>query len=111
MSSAHPRRRCSSRDRPALRSLCRSPSYRGSAGGSTTRLFQAWQPESGATLDQFNQYIQGLAFFGAPAIADVTGDGRPDILQGADSGALQGFDGTTGQPAAAFPKGSGGWIL
>jgi hypothetical protein len=70
-----------------------------------------WDPATGANLAQYNRYIHGLAFFAAPAIADVTGDGTPDILQSADSGALMGFDGTTGQPAAGFPKYSGGWSL
>jgi hypothetical protein len=71
----------------------------------------AWDPATGANLAQYNRYIQGLAFFGAPAVADVTGDGTPDILEGADSSALMAFDGTTGQPAADFPKWTGGWSL
>src|SRR4029077_15930149 len=50
-----------------------------------------------------------LAFFAAPAIADVTGDGTPDVIVSADSGALMAFNGTTGQPANAFPKWTGGW--
>lgn len=70
-----------------------------------------WDPTTGANLAQYNRYIQGLAFFAAPAIADVTGDGTPDILQGADSGALMSFDGTTGQTATGFPKWTGGWSL
>jgi hypothetical protein len=71
----------------------------------------AWDPTTGANLAQYNRYIQGLSFFGAATIADVTGDGTPDILQGADSSALMGFDGTTGQTAAGFPKWTGGWSL
>ena len=70
-----------------------------------------WDPATGANLAQYDRYIQGLAFFAAPAIADVTGDGTPDILQSADSSALMGFDGATGQPAAGFPKWTGGWSL
>jgi hypothetical protein len=70
-----------------------------------------WDPTTGANLAQYNRYIQGLGFFAAPAIADVTGDGTPDILQSADSSALMGFDGSTGQPAAGFPKWTGGWSL
>ncbi|MGB2939159.1 MAG: hypothetical protein WBD38_02505 [Candidatus Dormiibacterota bacterium] len=71
----------------------------------------AWDPATGVALAQYGQYVQGLGFFTAPAIADVTGDGRPDIIQSADSAAVMGFDGLTGQPAAAFPKWSGGFSL
>ena len=70
-----------------------------------------WDPSTGANLSTYSRYIQGLAFFGAPAIADVTGDGVPDILQSTDSAALMGFDGTTGLAAAGFPKWTGGWSL
>ncbi|MHB8509745.1 MAG: S8 family serine peptidase [Candidatus Dormibacteria bacterium] len=80
-------------------------------GGRVDNGLQAWDPTTGATLQNFNQYIQGLAFFGAPAVADITGDGTPDILLGADSAALHGIDGVTGQAAIGFPKWSGGWSL
>ncbi len=70
-----------------------------------------WDPTTGANLAQYSHYIQGLAFFAAPAIADVTGDGVPDVLQGADSSALMGYDSITHQPAAGFPKWTGGWSL
>jgi hypothetical protein len=82
--------------------------------GEGTRVdngMAAWDPLTGAVLPHYVQPIQGLAFFGAPAIADVTGDGTPDILQSGDSGALMGFDGTTGQAAAGFPKWTGGFSL
>ncbi len=42
-----------------------------------------WDPTTGANLAQYSHYIQGLAFFGAAAIADVNGDGIPDVIQGA----------------------------
>jgi hypothetical protein len=71
----------------------------------------AWDPATGQTLQQYDRYIQGLAFFSAPAIGDVTGDGTPDIIQSADSGAVMGFDGSTGQAAAGFPKWTGGFSL
>jgi hypothetical protein len=71
----------------------------------------AWNPQTGLSLPQYTHQIQGLAFLSAPAIADVTGDGAPDILQPADSGAMHGWDGTTGQDAAGWPKWTGGWGL
>ncbi|HMH47954.1 MAG TPA: S8 family serine peptidase [Solirubrobacteraceae bacterium] len=72
---------------------------------------EAWNPETGANLAQYTQPLQGLAFLAAPALADVSGSGRPDIVIGADSGALQAWDGTSGQPVAGWPKWTGGWSL
>jgi hypothetical protein len=71
----------------------------------------AWDPETGANQAQFTQPIQGLAFLASPALADVSGDGKPDIVQSADSGALHAFDGTTGKPVAGWPKWTGGWTF
>ena len=74
-----------------------------------------WNPASGAPtatgLPQFSQYLQGLAFFTAPAVADVTGDGTADVISAGDSGAVMAFDGVSGQAATPFPKWSGGWTL
>jgi hypothetical protein len=71
----------------------------------------AWDPTSGSSLSQFSHYVQGLSFFAAPAIADVTGDGTPDVIVPADSGAIMAFDGKTGMAAAGFPKYTGGWSV
>ncbi len=68
-------------------------------------------PVTGANVSQYTQEIQGLAFFSAPAIADITGDGNPDIILSADSAALHGFDGVTGAPASGWPQWTGGWSL
>ena len=68
-------------------------------------------PVTGANLPQYTQEIQGLGFFCAPAIADITGDGTPDILLSTDSAALHGFDGTTGAAVAGWPQWTGGWSL
>src|SRR5260370_25840288 len=43
--------------------------------------------------------------------SDVSGSGKPDIVLGDDSGALQAWDDTTGQPVAGWPKWTGGWSL
>jgi hypothetical protein len=70
-----------------------------------------WDPVSGASLTQYSHYVQGLSFFAAPAIADVNGDGFPDIIVPGDSGALTAFDGVSGLAATGFPKWTGGWSL
>src|SRR2546427_5308203 len=63
-----------------------------------------WDPSSGQSLSQFSQPIQGLAFISAPALADVSGDGVPDVILATDSAALHAWDGHTGQPVTGFPK-------
>jgi hypothetical protein len=85
-----------------------------STPGMGTRLRSALSvtdPVTGANLPQYTQEIQGLAFFTAPAIADITGDGNPDILLSTDSSVLHGFDGVTGAIAAGWPQWTGGWSL
>ncbi|MDQ6746823.1 MAG: hypothetical protein M3010_01760, partial [Candidatus Dormibacteraeota bacterium] len=69
-----------------------------------------WHADTGATTGVANHKIQGLAFFTAPAIADV-GAGTPAIIQPTDSGAVEGFDLATGVAAPGFPKWTGGWSL
>jgi len=56
----------------------------------------------------FPAKLQGLDFLGAPAIADVSGDGQPDLLVGGDSSALHAYDATGGQ-VSGFPKFHTGW--
>jgi hypothetical protein len=58
----------------------------------------------------FPSESQGLDFLGVPTIADVTGDGRAEVLQGGDSSALHAY-GTVGRQAAAFPKFHTGWVV
>ncbi|MFI5351459.1 MAG: hypothetical protein ACHQZS_00720 [Candidatus Binatales bacterium] len=71
----------------------------------------AWNPATGKNLPQYTQLLQGLPFFASPAIADVSGDGVPDIVIGTDSAALHAFDGRSGKPLAGWPKWTGGWVL
>ncbi len=70
-----------------------------------------WDPASGATTASGTQPLQGLAFLSAPAIADVSGDGKADVVLATDSAALHGFDGATGEPLEDWPKWTGGWSL
>jgi hypothetical protein len=65
---------------------------------------------TGAALPGFPAEAQGLDFLGAPVIADVTGDGQSDVIQGGDSSALHAFS-TGGAQASGFPKFMTGWIV
>jgi hypothetical protein len=80
--------------------------------GQGTRVRSAitvTDPVTGNNVPLYTQEIQGLAFFSAPAIADITGDGNPDIILNADSAAVHGFDGVSGSAAAGWPQWTGGW--
>ena len=72
---------------------------------------RAYDAKSGAPLTGFPADTQGLDFLGAPVIADVTGDGAPEVLQGGDSSALHAFAAGSGSQAAGFPKFHTGWVL
>lgn len=80
------------------------------SGGSINEYERAWTAAGGAPQPGYPAPLQGLDFLGAPAIADITGDGQPDVVQGADSSALLGYT-TGGQQAAGFPKFNTGWSV
>jgi hypothetical protein len=65
---------------------------------------------TGKARDGFPTFFQGLNFIGAPIIADVTGDGKAEIIDAGDSSALHAYtDG--GSQAEGFPKFTTGWAL
>jgi FG-GAP-like repeat/Subtilase family len=70
---------------------------------------RAYNASSGAAAAGFPSRLQGLDFLGAPAIADVSGDGQPDLLVGGDSSALHAYSAGSGNQAAGFPKFTTGW--
>jgi hypothetical protein len=72
------------------------------------------EAQSGVPFHGFPSQSQGLDFLGAPAIADVSGDGVPEILEGGDSSVLHAFMTDASQQGAQaddFPKFTTGWIL
>jgi hypothetical protein len=52
----------------------------------------------------------GLPFLTAPAIADISGDGGPDIVLGSDTSNVAAVT-SSGAPVAGWPKFTGGWSL
>src|SRR3989442_1133383 len=58
---------------------------------------------TGAGTPGFAQQIQGLDFLGSPIVADVSGDGQPDLGVGADSSALMAYRAGGGRPSG-FPE-------
>jgi hypothetical protein len=80
------------------------------SGVNVTNYERAFNAQSGAVTPGFPVKLQGLDFLGTPIFADVTGDGKAEILNAADSAALQGFT-DTGTSPPGFPKYTGGWVV
>lgn len=70
----------------------------------------AYNAASAAAVPGFPTKLQGLDFLGSPVIADVSGDGQAEVLNAADSSALQAFTDTGGE-APGFPKFTTGWVV
>jgi len=75
-----------------------------------TNFMRATDTRTGAPLPGFPAPMMGLSFLTAPAVADVTGNGQPDVINGEDSNNVAAFD-QSGQPVPGWPKFTGGWSL
>jgi hypothetical protein len=70
----------------------------------------AWDVQTGTFLDAFPRRIDDAQFLTNPSVADVSGDGQPEILAGSGGYLLHAFD-TNGDEAPGWPKFTGGWII
>ncbi len=70
----------------------------------------AWRGSDGNALSGFPQVVPDMAFFVAPAIADVDGDGRQEVVAGNGLYTLEArrADGTA---PPRWPKLTGGWLV
>ena len=71
---------------------------------------RAFDAATGASLPGMPAKSQGLDFLGGPLLADVSGDGKPEIIEGGDSSAMHAYT-STGQQAPGFPKFHTGWVV
>ncbi|MBW8483498.1 FG-GAP-like repeat-containing protein [Actinomadura parmotrematis] len=70
---------------------------------------RGYDAATGLPVLGYPQGRTGIGFLGAPIVADVTGDGRAEVVDGGDTSTLHAF-GDLGQ-AAGFPRFTGGWML
>ncbi len=70
----------------------------------------AWNGATGKPLVGFPQATSDLAFFVAPSIADVNGDGHNEVIAGNGVYTLNAFD-AAGTSPAGWPKLTGGWTI
>ncbi len=70
----------------------------------------AWSGKDGTVMPGWPRQMEDLQFLVAPAVADVSGDGKPEAIFGSAGYLLYAWDGT-GQLASGFPKFTGNWLL
>ena len=75
-----------------------------------TNVMRLHDARNANNLQGFPVKSQGLDFLGGPTFADVTGDGKAELLQGGDSSALAAYRSNALQ-AGGFPKFTTGWTV
>jgi hypothetical protein len=70
----------------------------------------AWDGVTGEMLPGWPRQIEDLQFLVSPAIADISGDGRPEAIMGSAGGLLHAWDAEGNEPEG-WPKHTGNWIL
>ncbi len=70
----------------------------------------AWDPRSGGVLPAFPRVMDDLQFLGGPSLADVSGDGRADVVNGSGVYLVRAYT-AEGSTPAGFPKFTHGWVL
>ena len=70
----------------------------------------AWSPRDGSLLEAFPRPMDDMQFLWSPAIADVDGDGAPEIVQGSGSYLLRAYRADGSEPAG-WPKFTHGWLI
>ena len=70
----------------------------------------AWNPRTGELLPAYPRKMDDMQFLASPAIADVDGDGIPEVIQGSGAYLVHAFRGDGSEPAG-WPKFTHGWMI
>lgn len=70
----------------------------------------AWDVTTGQFLPAYPRVMEDLQFFTNPVVADINGDGLPEIVLGSGGYILHAFD-IMGREPTGWPKFTGGWIV
>ena len=73
-------------------------------------LIAAWDAATGRSLPGFPQQVPDMQFFMNPAIADISGDGLPEVISGNGAFTVDAFDLHGAQPEG-WPKFTGQWNI
>jgi MYXO-CTERM domain-containing protein len=84
------------------------------ASGSSRHDFEhhvgAWDGKTGKFKNGFPRVIEDWQFFDHPAVADVDGDGRPEVLAPSAGYFVHAWN-VDGDEPKGYPKYTGGWAL
>ena len=72
-------------------------------------LLGAWNSETGMFIKGFPRQVEDIQFFMNPAIADLDGDGYPEVISGSGGYLVHAFDYTGAEPEG-WPKSTAGWV-
>jgi hypothetical protein len=70
----------------------------------------AWSGITGEVFEGWPRQIEDVQFLVSPSVADVSGDGKPEVIMGSGGYLMHAWD-VTGQEAPGWPKFTGGWTL
>ena len=73
-------------------------------------LLGGWDARSGDWLAAFPRVMEGWQLPASPAVADVDGDGRAEVVAGSSGNVLHAFREDGSEPAG-WPKDAAGWLL
>ena len=73
-------------------------------------LVGGWDAQSGEWRAGFPRVMEGWTILAGPAVADVNGDGRNELLAGSSGNVLHAVS-PDGTEPAGWPKDTGGWLL
>lgn len=69
----------------------------------------AWDAKTGQTLDAWPRVVEDIMMFVKPEVADVTGDGMPEVLMSSGGYTVHAWN-EDGVEADGWPKFTGGWV-
>jgi len=70
----------------------------------------AWSGATGAYLQGWPRQIEDMQLLTAPTIADISGDGRPEVVYGSGGYLVHAWDADGNEPVG-WPKNTGQWLM
>jgi len=69
-----------------------------------------WSGATGEALPGFPRQVDDVSFLNGPAVADLSGDGAPEVIYGSGGHFLYAWD-AQGVSPTGWPKFTGGWVM